>query len=81
MYLTSRTKSVFITAKDDVRSGGNNAEENQNFYDLTSPPALERKLKFTKPAPRHGHFGNPAGVGGVNKRFYFACRTFVVRFR
>lgn len=38
-------KVFFISAKDDKRSGGNNAEMNQELYDLT-PAGVEKKIKI-----------------------------------
>ncbi|MEK7097196.1 MAG: hypothetical protein AAB859_02645, partial [Patescibacteria group bacterium] len=39
-------KVFFISAKDDIRSGGNNnAEENQELYDLT-PLGIEKQIKI-----------------------------------
>ena len=38
-------KVFFVSAKDDIRSGGDNAEENQKLYDLTSRE-VEKKIKI-----------------------------------
>lgn len=39
-------QKIFLTAKDDVRSGGNNnVEENQKLYDLI-PAGIEKKIKI-----------------------------------
>lgn len=38
-------KVFFVSAKDDVRSGGNNAEENQKLYGLI-PTGIEKKIKI-----------------------------------
>lgn len=43
--LKAGQKVFFISAKDDVRSGGNNAEENQKLYNLI-PIGVEKKIKI-----------------------------------
>ena len=43
--LKAGQRVFFISAKDDVRSGGDNAEENQKLYDLT-PAGAEKKIKI-----------------------------------
>ena len=44
--LKAGQKVFFISAKDDIRSGGNNnAEENQKLYDLI-PSGVEKKIKI-----------------------------------
>ena len=43
--LSAGQKVFFVSAKDDVRSGGNNAEENQKLYDLT-PQGVKKQIKI-----------------------------------
>ena len=43
--LQAGQKVFFISAKDDKRSGGNNAEMNQKLYDLT-PTGVKRKIQI-----------------------------------
>ena len=43
--LSAGQKVFFVSAQDDIRSGGNNAEENQKLYDLT-PPEVEKQIKI-----------------------------------
>ena len=43
--LKAGQRVFFISAKDDVRSSGDNAEENQKLYDLT-PAGAEKKIKI-----------------------------------
>ena len=43
--LKAGQKVFFVSAKDDVRSGGDNAEENQKLYDLI-PAGAEKKIKI-----------------------------------
>ena len=44
--LKAGQKVFFVSAKDDIHSGGNNnAEENQKLYDLT-PAGVEKKIKI-----------------------------------
>ena len=38
-------QKIFLTTKDDIRSGGDNAEENQKLYDLV-PAGAEKKIKI-----------------------------------
>lgn len=41
--LTAGQRVLFVTAKDDIRSGGNNADMNQRLYGLV-PDGVEKKL-------------------------------------
>lgn len=50
--LKAGQKVFFISAKDDKRSGGNNAEMNQKLYDLT-PAGVEKQIKIYE-AGGHG---------------------------
>ena len=43
--LKAGQRVFFVSAKDDVRSGGDNAEENQKLYDLT-PLGVEKQIKI-----------------------------------
>ena len=43
--LSAGQKVFFVSAKDDVHSGGNNAEENQKLYDLT-PQGVKKQIKI-----------------------------------
>jgi len=43
--LQSGQKVFFVSAKDDDRSGGNNADMNQKLYDLV-PAGVEKKIKI-----------------------------------
>ena len=45
MELKVGQKVFFVSAKDDVRSGGDNAEENQKLYDLT-PQGVKKQIKI-----------------------------------
>lgn len=50
--LKAGQKVFFISAKDDKRSGGNNAKMNQKLYDLT-PAGVEKQIKIYE-AGGHG---------------------------
>ena len=43
--LKAGQRVFFVSAKDDVRSGGDNAEENQKLYDLT-PTGVGKQIKI-----------------------------------
>ena len=43
--LKAGQRVFFVSAKDDIRSGGDNAEENQKLYGLT-PKGVEKQIKI-----------------------------------